>query len=114
MQIVIDIPEEKFEALQRYHKRAQKEGLILTSYEGRLIVNGTPLPDNATNGDVIKMLFPNIECKHIRRMSGVNYVSVEKGLNGITDNDGNWMDIKTNFFDDWWNAPYNAESEDKE
>ena len=38
--------------------------------------NGTPIPDNATNGDVIKALFPN---EH---------------------------DFETDFDEEWWNAPY--------
>lgn len=42
----------------------------------KAIKNGTPIPDNATNGDVIKALFPN---EH---------------------------DFETDFDEDWWNAPY--------
>ena len=46
--------------------------------------NGTPIPDNATNGDVIKALFePNINKRH------------------------NGEDIEAYYFDTvWWNAPY--------
>ena len=38
------------------------------------------IPDNATNGDVIKALFPKLECDY-------------------------WC---PRFADDWWNAPYEA------
>lgn len=40
------------------------------------IANGTLIPDNATNGDIIKALFPN---EH---------------------------DFETDFDEEWWNAPY--------
>lgn len=45
-----------------------------------------PLPDGATNGDIIKALFPRID-----------------------DNFSNVIDLKL-----WWNAKYKAGSEDKE
>ena len=40
------------------------------------IKNGTPIPNNATNGDVIKAMFPNE------------------------------YDFETDFDAEWWNAPY--------
>ena len=50
----------------------------------KMIASGTPLPDNATNGDVIKALFkPN----WIRRMDDVVREEYE-------------------FNKDWWNSPY--------
>ena len=55
------------------------------------VVNGAPIPDNATNGDVIKAMFPNIEVE-------------EQGKDlFIVFN----MDIQgTPFYKAWWNAPY--------
>ena len=50
----------------------------------KAVKNGTPLPENATNGDVIKTLFP-------------------KCMWNATGQD-----------EEWWNAPYEVESEDKE
>lgn len=45
------------------------------------------IPDNATNGDVIKALFPDAGQPH-------------------------FYGVKNGCFDaDWWNAPYKAESE---
>ena len=44
------------------------------------------IPDNATNGDVIKALFPQLECDY-------------------------WC---PRFADDWWNAPYKAGKRGKE
>ena len=48
------------------------------------------IPDNATNGDVIKLLFQDDDL-------------------GIEVIEGN---IRFNLGDEWWNAPYKAESED--
>lgn len=52
------------------------------------------IPDNATNGDVIKALYP------------ITTVKESKDLI-ITD-----ADIATCFSKKWWNAPYKAERED--
>ena len=71
MQIVIDIPEEAY--------KLGTLGLYFDCYSMKLhdtILSGTPIPDNATNGDVIKALFPN---EH---------------------------DFETDFDEEWWNAPY--------
>lgn len=60
------------------------------------IRNGTPIPDNATNGDVIKAMFPygsygtNGEWVHVFGVGG----------NGILV-----------FKRDWWNAPYKESEE---
>ena len=53
------------------------------------IVNGTPIPDNATNGDVIKAMFPDAEI-HL------------DGNDVFFHHMGFW--IKCNIR--WWNAPY--------
>ena len=55
--------------------------LILKAYQNAIFIS-----NNATNGDIIKALFPNID-----------------------DNFSNVIDLKL-----WWNAQYKAESEDKE
>ena len=53
--------------------------LIVKAYK-----NGTFIFKNATNGDVIQVLFPNID----------------KGFSNVID------------LNSWWNAPYKAESEE--
>ena len=57
-----------------------------------------------TNGDVVKMLFPNAD--------------VRPGLYGITDLPLVCLNLNNNpqmyeacFAEEWWNAPYKAESE---
>lgn len=68
------------------------------------------IPNNATNGDMIKAMFPNAKYQHIIKLSGVNYMMIY-GINGLYDNQGNWCDREVSFNDDWWNSPYKTESE---
>lgn len=55
------------------------------------LINAIPIPDNATNGDMIKAIFPN-------------YDEIE-----LTEE---YPSGKTYFSSDWWNAPYKKGSED--
>lgn len=50
------------------------------------------IPDNATNGDMIKALFPNAS----RTAENDNYVYIEN-LDSY---------IPHEFFSNWWNSPY--------
>ena len=56
-------------------------------------INAIPIPENATNGDVIKAMFPSVR----------------------VDDGGEWRHIfwdvtaKASFSQDWWNAPYKRE-----
>ena len=78
MKLIIEINEEKYNQ-------------IINSYQGSnvrpkdyeiAIINGTPISDNATNGDIIKALFPNES------------------------------DFETDFDEKWWNAPYQKGSKE--
>ena len=64
-------------------------------------INAIVIPDNPTNGDMVKVMFPNAEIKMIKSDSTgyiAVYVRIGKG-------DKNGADF--NYFDyDWWNAPY--------
>ena len=51
MRIIIDITEDVLEKFKQY----VKDGCA--NVAERLITNGTPIPDNATNDDVLKALF---------------------------------------------------------
>ena len=59
-------------------------------------VNAVVIPKGATNGDMIKALFPDWKIEHIRKMSGMN--RYECNINTIN---------RISFYDDWWNAEYN-------
>lgn len=54
------------------------------------IIDGTPIPDNATNGDIIKAMFPDAEVI-LNRKNTISWMY--KGM------------IKT-YPLNWWNAPY--------
>lgn len=66
------------------------------------IHNAIIVPENATNGDMIKAMFPNAEIKRI-----VSSFDEDKLLGYKT-----WLGGHSqNYYLDWWNAPYSAESE---
>lgn len=90
MQIVIDIPEEHYRTLQDAMKN-HMESLV-----GKIILNGTPIPDNATNGDVIKAIFPNIQISDSEVMKNV-YTGIPYG---------ELIGANIDCMRDWWNAPY--------
>ena len=60
--------------------------------------------DGPTNGDIIKAMFPNVEIEEI-----TGSFDKDKILGYRTWLGGHSQD----YFLDWWNAPYKAESEDK-
>ena len=60
-----------------------------------------PIPDNATNGDIIKALFPKAE---------IHDWASEDAYIDIYGVDYEALTVCRK----WWNAPYKAESEDKE
>ena len=88
MQIVIDIPKGFYEHVKG-HKDIFTYGLNGEKI-GEIIANGTVLPDNPTNGDVIKAMYPN------QNSSGGDIVA-------LLDLDGF---VVTTFPKKWWNALY--------
>ena len=86
MQILIDIDKERYNEIVNHYDTFPKQ---MRDYGVKAIRHGTPIPDNATNGDVIKAMFPNTEIM-------------------ITDErvflrDGTIVMI---YPLTWWNAPY--------
>lgn len=58
-------------------------------------INAIVIPKGATNGDMIKALFPEWKVEHIRKMSGRDrYDCHIDNINRIR------------FDDDWWNSEY--------
>lgn len=78
-QIVISVPDEWLEGTQ----------LNLYDVMGA-VMNGTVLPDGATNGDIIKAVFDVTE---VRQLDCCAFID--------TSDDANLRVYK-----DWWNAPY--------
>ena len=88
MKIVIDIQESVIEHLKdgSFGARTKDRATLIDA-----VMNGTPLSDNATNGDVIKAIFPDAE--NIRMDNGLP-------LNFVLE-----FELHRNY-KDWWNAPY--------
>ena len=89
MKLIIDIDEEDYYRIASGF--GQEEDALLLE---KVFKNGTPIPDNATNGEVIKAIFDVTE-EHFYdedRMVDVY------GLDRIYD--------PSTFYADWWNAPY--------
>lgn len=88
MKLIIDIPEDVYKKTVFYREFKDLNDCVTTI---KALENGTPIPDNATNGDVIKAMFPNadIEIHNI-----TVYVIFDMRSNVIS------FDL------DWWNAPY--------
>ena len=75
MKMICDVPDEVI-------KSVRMGTWCGSSVAEKMIANGTPIPDNATNADVIRTLFPDGIPKDI-----VWTLQGDKGA-------------------DWWNAPY--------
>ena len=85
MQIVIDIDKRDYEVIKITPQiGVGKDCIPYNAYKA--IRNGTVLPDNPTNGDMIKAMFPDEEIYHCEDC-------IDLG------------DICT-FYSTWWNAPY--------
>ena len=76
MRILIDIPESIYDTIQDDQMISREQLAVLQMH----ILNGIPIPDNATNGDVIKAM--------------TNFIGVQDEEDTIK--------ISTN----WWNSPY--------
>lgn len=84
MKLIIDIDKDDYEYM--------KNGYVPSTFKTfSVIKNGTPIPDNATNGEVIKTIFP----------SGKIWKS-DSYMCLLIDGQGD-----AQMFDvDWWNSPY--------
>lgn len=87
MKVLIDIAKDYYDKIKE---------IKVSHYTARVYVavkNGVVIPDDATNGDVIRILFPDEEF-HI--------------------DDGTCVYIGLMRFDSrWWNAPYNGGNENE-
>ena len=90
MKVLIDIPESNYITLQRM--RAVGIGVGLPA---NTILDGVIIPDNATNGDMLQTLFPDIKViTQFDNPFGDRFI-----LFTLNNND-----IQVEL--DWWNAPY--------
>ena len=89
MKVLIDIDEEYY----NYAKQQVADGI--TNPFKIFIASGTPIPDNATNGDVIKAMFPTADIS-------LNDSCFEGVVN------------KYGFDMNWWNSPYQKGSKERD
>lgn len=96
MRLIDDLPNTGIE--EEIIKRNEwKEGSLFDMTLRKALKNATPIPDNATNGDVLRIMFP---------------VSVFDG-----EDDNKYVGFYTgdgvkSFPLDWWNAPYKKGEEE--
>jgi hypothetical protein len=93
MKLMIDIPEREYERFKKNQKKEYSESML----DVNIIANGTPIPDNATNGDVVQMIFPYYSYERN------DYVQSTEDY--IVDS-MECMEHDLYFAYDWWNAPY--------
>lgn len=92
IELVIKIPKELYEDIKEHGLCGYCSDREIVS---KAISNGTPIPDNATNGDVIKAMFPNTEVD-----------DYDYGKDPVIDvygiDDTEYITLRKA----WWNAPY--------
>ena len=86
MRVIIDIPKDSYKATICENMTPPDVKNVVVG-----IKNGIQIPDNATNGDVIKALFPSERDEHSMTPIHLMY-------------DG--LDFVKEFRREWWNAPY--------
>lgn len=91
MKLIIDISEEVYQHMMGNDLLKSVHGNICY----KAVCNGTPIPDNATNGDMIKAMFPNTEVD-----------DYDYGKDPVIDvygiDDTEYITLRKT----WWNAPY--------
>ncbi|MCR5312168.1 MAG: hypothetical protein K6E54_00700 [Bacteroidaceae bacterium] len=97
MRLMIDIPDEMYKRIAVAPRCASP----IDAYNDRddfvkAIQNGTPISKDATNGDIIKAMFPDERGEHYRDIAPMHLMY-----------DG--LDYMKEFRTDWWNAPYKSE-----
>lgn len=107
MKMVIELPEKTIAHIRSEYGHGK--GFYPLNEEDKKIVNdaiyfGTPLPKDATNGDIYINIFHPYRVKENGTCMWIWYTKDEY------ENGGTYYTMST----DWWNAPHKAESEDKE
>ena len=85
-------------ALEEIHKHGLNSNHVLDSIAEKAIINGTVLPFNATNGNVIKTIFPN---HIISEELATNSMDVVFNIDRIKK-----RACRVEFGREWWNSQY--------
>lgn len=96
MKLIIDIHEKDYQSI--LNSGQVPYGVVYA------IMNGTPLPKEATNGDMIKAMFPDVEIEEnpSHKKCGSFYLTFK----------GNTCTMVTDY--SWWNALYKRGGEDED
>ena len=95
--------EKAINRLSSYVKRASNDNFIGNSEQNKE-VNTIEASKNATNGDMIKAMFPDAEIKEIRGTFEGNLLGYRIWLGGRSQD----------FLLDWWNEPFKRGGEEME
>ena len=87
MRLIVDLDDELYSHIKNDNTYFLEDGEELYS----IVKNATPIPDNATNGDMIKTVFPHYDIE----------IDEHKGYIRIF-----YEDFYTTYPLHWWNAPY--------
>lgn len=83
---------------------SKDERTIKEMLEDAPIVNAIPIPDDATNGDMIKAMFPKAEFNNAMPFTDGRWetmnLDTENRLRAI------YKPTQLRTYTDWWNAPY--------
>lgn len=101
MNLMINISDSTYEAIMA---RDWKNAGWLFSEELKAIHDGTPIPDNATNGDMIKALFPNAEFDNAMPFTDGRWETMNLDTENRTRAIYKPTQLRT--YADWWNSPY--------
>lgn len=101
MKLVIDIPEEVYTFIRNVWKDVESDKRSPFSELCKAVENGKPLPQSATNGDMIKALFPDAKVN----VAKYSYV-IEVKLPYHTEYDTGLLCDRG-----WWNTPYKEEDD---
>ena len=85
MKVIIDIPEDEYNIIKQFGDIAPNKTHSLAME----IANGEVIPDNATNGNVIKFIFPDLTSLKFNH----NILLHSQNLIG-------------SFSDNWWDSSY--------
>lgn len=91
--LIIELPQWQFESIKTMTHKSNPVDIGVMINAMTSIANGVVIPDNATNGDVIRALFPN---NHIDEMSHTVWIGYDDMA----------------FRKCWWNSPYKGGDED--
>ncbi len=89
MKLIVDVPDNVYAKVMEYCEHNE----IVEAVYG-YIYHGTPIPDNATNGDVIKAMFDTTEEHFYDEDRMVDVYGLDRS------------DDPSTFYADWWNGPY--------